>query len=97
MLVVGTGVEAGSVSSVEGLRLVELGVQAVQRDQFPVHALLDNLAVLEHQDAVGILHRGQAMGDHQGGATAAQSLPAWRAMCVSTPPMPPIRSSRSRW
>ena len=37
-------------------------------------ALLDQAAAAQHQDPVGGLHRGQAVGDHDGGALAQQAI-----------------------
>ncbi len=49
-------------------------VGAAPFDQFLVGAALDDLAVAEHQDAVGMAHGGQAVGDDQAGAAAHQAL-----------------------
>ena len=37
-------------------------------------ALLDQATAPQHQDAIGCLHRGQAVGDHDGGALAQQAV-----------------------
>ena len=37
-----------------------------------MRAVLDNLAVLEHDDQVGVADRRQAMGDHERGAVGEQ-------------------------
>ena len=44
--------------------LVELGVEAAGRDQLVVAAPLDDPAVVDHHDEVGLTHRRQAVGDH---------------------------------
>ena len=56
-----------------GLVLVLPGVQAevvaLCLQQVGVAALLHDPAVLHHQDEVGVLHRGQPVGDNDGGPT----------------------------
>ena len=37
-----------------------------------MRALLDDLAVLEHDDQVGVADRREAVGDHEGGAAGEQ-------------------------
>ena len=53
------------------LQLVEAGVAPGLFDQFVVGAVLDQSAALDRDDAVGMTHRGQAMGDDQDGAPVA--------------------------
>ena len=61
------GLEVADVAAHEGA--VELGVEAVGRQQLVVATPLDDAAAVEHQDLVGADDGGQAMGDHHGGAT----------------------------
>ena len=53
-----------------GLKLqsCEAGVHAAVRHQLGVRALFHQPAVVQHHDAVGLLHRGQAVRDDQRGA-----------------------------
>lgn len=53
------------------LQGVQLVVPAVLGQQFLMGALLQNFAVGQHDDVVGVLDRGQAVGDHEHGADAA--------------------------
>ena len=68
----GSAVELAGSSAWEhqlpGTQLV--GVAAVGGDEFVVAADLRDAAVLDEGDAVGAADRGQAMGDHDGGAVA---------------------------
>lgn len=50
------------------LRVVQVGVEAALGEQFVVCALLDDVAVADHQDHVGVSDRGQAMRDDKAGA-----------------------------
>ena len=61
------GLEVADVAAHQ--RAVELGVEAVGRQELVVTAPLDDAAAVEHQDLVGADDGGQAMGDHHGGAT----------------------------
>ena len=47
---------------------VELVVLALLGDELIVGAALDDVAVVEHHDHVGVAHGGQAVGDHEDGA-----------------------------
>ena len=47
---------------------VELVVLALLGDELVVGAALDDVAVVEHHDHVGVAHGGQAVGDHEDGA-----------------------------
>ena len=47
---------------------VEVGVEAVGGEEVVVAALLDDAAVVEHEDPVGADDGGQAVGDHERGA-----------------------------
>ncbi len=49
------------------LALVQLGVQAADGEQLGMGALLDQAAVVEHQDLVGGQHGRQPMRDGDGG------------------------------
>lgn len=50
------------------LRVVQVGVEAALGEQLVVRALLDDVAVADHQDHVGVSDRGQAMRDDKAGA-----------------------------
>ena len=50
------------------------GVEAALADELIVPALGDDAALLHDDDAVGAQHRGEAMGDHQGGAAGGKVL-----------------------
>ena len=41
-------------------------------DQLVVGAALDDAAVIQNHDGVGVLHRGQPVGNDKGGATVPQ-------------------------
>ena len=45
------------------LRIVQIGVEAAQGEQLVVRALLDDVAVANHQDHIGVADRGQAVRD----------------------------------
>ena len=45
------------------LRVVQVGVEAALGEQLVVRALLDDVAVADHQDHVGVADRGQAVRD----------------------------------
>ena len=49
-----------------GLHLVEAGIDATGGDQVVVTALLDDPQLGQHQDAVGVAHGRQAVGNDQG-------------------------------
>ena len=50
------------------LRVVQVGVEAALGEQLVVRALLDDVAVANHQDHVGVADRGQAVRDDKAGA-----------------------------
>ena len=54
----------GSVLAAK-LRAVQLGVEAARREQLVVAAALDDAAVAQHQDLVGVAHRREPVGDDQ--------------------------------
>ena len=54
------------------LEPVERGVAAALAQQLVVAARFDHVAVLDHEDAVGMRDRGQPVRDHQRGAALAQ-------------------------
>src|SRR5574341_1990920 len=56
------------------LDAIELGVDAVARDELGVAAALDDAAPLEHDDAVGALDGREAVRDNDGGAPAHQGV-----------------------
>ena len=56
------------------LRAVELGVLAVECEEFVVRALLDDAAVVEHDDRVGGADGRQPVGDHQGGPSVQRRV-----------------------
>ena len=55
-------------------RLCKFRVNAAARDQFGAAALLDDPAVLEHDDLIHVMNGGEAVGDDQGGAAVHQFL-----------------------
>lgn len=55
---------------------VEVVVLATQRQQLVVCAALDDTPLLEHDDAVGVAHGAQAVGDDKGGAPAHERVHA---------------------
>jgi hypothetical protein len=52
----------------------QVGVHPAQSNQFGVGALLDQPPVVEHHNAIGLLHRGQAVRDDQCGAITHGAL-----------------------
>src|SRR4051812_23726102 len=54
------------------LRVVEPRVGAVDPEQCPVRALLDDGAVLHHQDQVGVTDRREPVRDDEGGPVRAK-------------------------
>src|ERR1700722_349179 len=56
------------------LQLVQLGVDALMREQLRVGPGLDNGPIAQHQDAVGTLDRGEPMRNHEGRTIAQQLL-----------------------
>jgi len=56
------------------LGVVQVGVQAAGRQQFGVRTPLDDLALLDHQDLVGLADRGQPVRDHQRGPPRQRAL-----------------------
>ena len=56
------------------LQADELGVVAIEREQLFVAALLDQLAAVEDEDAVGVAEGREPVGDGDGGAAAGQGL-----------------------
>ena len=76
------------------LHLVHARVLAVERDELVVGAALDDAALVDDVDAVGVAHRREAVADEDHGAPAASSR-----MCSkmrSTPPPGRARSSARR-
>src|SRR5699024_5127097 len=47
---------------------------AVEVDELGVRALLDEVALVEHHDAVRVLGGGEAVGDGDGGAAAGEAV-----------------------
>ena len=56
------------------LAVVEVRVEAAFGQQLVVGALLDDVAVLEHQDQVGVLDGGQTVGDDKAGAVFGEPV-----------------------
>src|SRR3954447_13380109 len=56
------------------LQAVDGRVGALARDQLGVRAALDDLAMVDVEDLVGRLGRGEVMGDEHGGAAAREAL-----------------------
>jgi len=53
--------------------VIQPGVVAAARQQLVMRPLLHDAPVIQHKDAIRAFHRGEAMGDHDGG-TACQRL-----------------------
>src|SRR5882672_9160385 len=62
-----TMVKPESMSGPE-LQVVESPVEAIGRQQVVVTAALDDAPLRQHHDEIGVLHRGQAVGDDEHGA-----------------------------
>src|SRR5205085_2889654 len=56
------------------LQLGQPAVQAASAHQIAVPPLLDDTALVHHENARGALHRGKTMGDNQGGAVLHDAL-----------------------
>src|SRR5208283_3856050 len=63
-----------SSSLARKLRGVEMGVEAAQGQKLVVPALFDHAPLLEHDDEIGLLYGGEAMGDHERRAARGQLL-----------------------
>jgi hypothetical protein len=61
-------------SNAPELERVQPRVRAALCEQLVVPPVLDDAAAVEHQDAVGMLHRGQPVRDHEHGAVLHQAL-----------------------
>jgi len=48
------------------LSAVKFGIEAIPRQKLSMCSLLDDLAMIDHQDLVGPLNGGEAVSDHQG-------------------------------
>src|SRR5258705_3397388 len=68
-----TMVKPESMSGPE-LQVIEAPVQAVGGEQIVVTAALHDAALRQHDDEVGVLHGGQAVGDDEHGAMRHQAL-----------------------
>ena len=53
---------------------MELRVNSAARQQFFMAALIDHAPFVHHDDPVGIADGGQAVGNHQGGPTGAETV-----------------------
>ena len=69
---------------VRELRLVERRVGAVRGEQLVVGALLDDRAVLHHQDQVGVADRRQPVRDHEADVRPLRSavIACWMSSSV---------------
>ena len=56
------------------LDMGEAGVEAVQREQLIMGAALDDFAVPQDQDQVGVADGAEAMGDDEAGATGHEPV-----------------------
>ena len=56
------------------LQLRQSGINTALGHKLIMGSLFNKLAIVHHQNPVGALHRGQAVGDHQGGSVAAQGF-----------------------
>lgn len=78
------------------LHVVERGVQAVGGQQLAVRPVLDDLAGVQHDDTVGVLHGGQPVGDDQRGAPAHQPLQRCLHLALDSLSSAEVASSRIR-
>ena len=65
------------------IQSVEPRVQAFSRSQLLMCPGLDDPAVLQHDDAVGVPHRGEPMGDNDAGTALQQCAPRPIWICRS--------------
>src|SRR5207302_320799 len=65
------------------LKVEHRAVAAALRHQLVVRAELDDLAVFEHADAVGMTHRGKSMRDEDGRAVTAGGQDAIEYLCLA--------------
>src|SRR5258708_224917 len=56
------------------LSIDQASIRTVTLHQLVVRAALHDLAAVEHDHAIGIAHRREAMRDHQGGAPTHQAI-----------------------
>ena len=63
-----------SFHTVIHLKVVQLVVHALTRDELIMVAVLDDSAVLQHKEKIGMANCRQPMGNHEGGAAVHQSL-----------------------
>src|SRR5512143_1284955 len=56
------------------LGAMQPGIEAAFGDELVMASRLDDAALIEHADQIGLLHRRQAVSDHQHGAAAHQLL-----------------------
>src|SRR5262249_18426657 len=68
-----TRVNADSTSAPE-LQVVQAPVQAVRGEQVAVAAVLDDPALGQHHDEMGVLHRGEPVRDHEHRAVRHQAV-----------------------
>src|SRR6266480_3033496 len=68
-----TSVKPDSTSGAE-LQVVQAAVQAVRAEQVVVRAALHDATLGEHDDEIGVLHRRQAVRDHEHGAMRHEVL-----------------------
>src|ERR1043165_1106793 len=68
-----TSVKPDSMSGPE-LEVVQAPIQSVGGEQISMRAALDDAALGQHDDEVGVLHRREAMGDHEHGPVCHQAI-----------------------
>src|ERR1051326_3960821 len=68
-----TRVKPDTMSGPE-LEVVQAPIQSVGGDQVSMRAALDDAALGQHDDEVGVLHRREAMGDHEHGPVRHQAI-----------------------
>ena len=66
----------GGRASPHLLPRIQLVIPALLLDELVVGATLDDAALLQHHDAVGVLHCAQPVGDDKGGAAGHQGVHA---------------------
>ena len=56
------------------LKRIETGIDSVLLHQLFVRAFFGNAVFGQHQNAVGVMNGGKAMGDHKGGAVLRKAF-----------------------
>ena len=56
------------------LQLSELGIEATASPKLVMGALFNQFPTAQHKDAIGRFHRGQSMGNDNGGPSLQQTI-----------------------